>query len=125
MRRIIVVDDEPDITSGIMGCLGDRFHVNTFNDPLQALSSFRQGVYDVALIDVKMPKMNGFELYKEMYCIDPEVIFCFITAFEIRLSEFKKIFPTMKVTGFLKKPFSADELARLLEEELDYAASAH
>jgi DNA-binding NtrC family response regulator len=124
MRRIIVVDDEPDITSGILGCLGDRFYVDAFNDPLEALANFRQGAYDVALIDIKMPKMNGFELYKAMYEIDPDMSFCFITAFEIRLSEFKKIFPTTKVAGFLKKPFSPDELVRLLEYELDYTASA-
>ena len=90
-----------------------------------AMELLRSKPFDLLLLDIDMPEMNGFELYKEMYCIDPEVIFCFITAFEIRLSEFKKIFPTTKVAGFLKEPISANELARLLEEELDYAASAH
>ncbi|HJS68553.1 MAG TPA: response regulator, partial [Nitrososphaera sp.] len=84
MRRILVVDDEPDITSGILGCLQDRFRVDAFNDPLEALSNFQQGMYDMVLIDIKMPKMNGFELYKAMYGIDPEAGYCFITAFEIR-----------------------------------------
>jgi DNA-binding NtrC family response regulator len=126
MRRILVVDDERDITSGIRGCLQDRFRVDAFNDPLEALSNFRQGMYDMALIDVKMPKMNGFELHKAMYGIDPQVGYCFITAFEIRASEFKKVFPATKVTCFLKKPFSADDLVELLEQELScIATSAH
>lgn len=124
MRRILVVDDEPDITSGILGCLRDRFSVDTFNDPLEALSNFQRGRYDMALIDVKMPKMNGFELFKAMYGIDPEASYCFITAFEIRASEFKKIFPTTKVTCFLKKPFSADDLVELLEAELSHNAAS-
>jgi len=111
----LVVDDEPDITSGILGCLLNRYCVDSFNDPLEALSSFRRGRYDLVLIDVKMPKMNGFELHKSMYAIDPEARYCFITAFEIRASEFKKLFPTTNVTGFLRKPFSADELVDLLE----------
>jgi CheY-like chemotaxis protein len=116
MRRILVVDDEPDITSGILGCLQDRFRVDAFNDPLEALSNFQQGMYDMVLIDIKMPKMNGFELYKAMYGI----------AFEIRASEFKKMFPTTKITCFLKKPFSADDLVELLEDEVGYApTSAH
>jgi len=114
----MVVDDEPDITSGIRGCLTGRFYVDTFNDPLEALANFQQGKYDMVLIDVKMPKMNGFELYKAMYQIDHDASFCFITAFEIRLSEFKKIFPSTKIACFLKKPFSVNDLIELLETEL-------
>jgi len=119
----MVVDDEPDITSGIQGCLRNRYSVDSFNDPLDALSNFRRGRYDMVLIDIKMPKMNGFDLHKAMYAIDPEVKYCYITAFEIRASEFKKLFPTTKVTGFLRKPFSADELVDLLEAELGYNAA--
>lgn len=118
MRRIMVVDDEPDITSGIRGCLDGRFRVDTFNDPLHALSSFRKGRYDMVLIDVKMPRMNGFELYKAMYQIDQDVSFCFITAFEIRSAEFRMMFPSTKITCFLKKPFSAADLAGLFETQL-------
>ena len=120
----MVVDDEPDITSGIQGCLRNRYSVDSFNDPLDALSNFRRGRYDMVLIDIKMPKMNGFDLHKAMYAIDPEVKYCYITAFEIRASEFKKLFPTTKVTCFLRKPFSADKLVDLLEAELGYNAAS-
>ena len=114
----MAVDDEPDITSGIKGCLEDRFRVDEFNDPLEALASFQKGMYDAVLIDVKMPKMNGFELYKALYAVDQEPLYSFITAFEIRPAEFRMMFPRSKITHFLKKPFSASDLAELFETEL-------
>lgn len=119
MKRILVVDDEPDITAGIKGCLGDKFNINTFNDPLEALSKFRQDAYDMALIDIKMRKMNGFELYKALYQLDSGIKFCFITAFEIKPLEFKKMFPSTKVAYILKKPFSPATLADLVEDALN------
>jgi CheY-like chemotaxis protein/predicted transcriptional regulator len=126
-KRILVVDDESDISSAMkIGLEDNGFTVNVFNDPLSVLGSYRPGAYDLLILDVKMPKMNGFELYKAMYGIDPEAGYCFITAFEIRASEFKKMFPTTKITCFLKKPFSADDLVELLEDEVGYApTSAH
>ena len=66
-RRILLVDDEPDITLSFNIVLEDNgFVVDAFNDPLLALSSFKQGIYDLALLDIKMPKMNGFELCGEI-----------------------------------------------------------
>jgi DNA-binding response OmpR family regulator len=119
MRRIIVVDDEPDITSGILGCLGDRFYVDAFNDPLEALSSFRRGVYDVALIDVKMPKMNGFELYREIRKVDDKARVCFLTAFEMYGEEFKRVFPSMDIKHFIQKPISMSDLVSQIRKLTD------
>ena len=68
-RRILfVVDDEPDITLAFSMALEDNgFVVDAFNDPLLALEAFKEKKsYDLALIDIKMPKMNGFELCKEI-----------------------------------------------------------
>lgn len=118
----MVVDDEPDITSGVRGCLSNWLCVDEFNDPLDALSAFQKGKYDFVLIDIKMPKMNGFELYKTLYMIDQNAQYCFITAFEIRPSEFKMMFPRSKMTHFLKKPFSAGDLIGLVEAELSASA---
>jgi two-component system response regulator VanR len=66
-RRILTVDDEPDITLAVKAGLEATglFQVDTFNDPELALSSFRPGLYDLALIDFKMPKLYGYELYDE------------------------------------------------------------
>jgi CheY-like chemotaxis protein len=81
-RRILAVDDNPDITTTIKTGLEDSglFYVDTFNDPKLALSSFRPGMYDLILIDFKMPKMYGHELYDEIKKLDEKVKVCFLTA---------------------------------------------
>src|SRR5215831_9979177 len=81
IKKILIVDDEPDICftfANILECEG--FAVDTFDDPLLALQAFRKDFYDLLIIDIKMEKMNGFELYEEIRMIDNEVKVCFLTA---------------------------------------------
>src|ERR671932_2840012 len=83
-KRILLVDDEHNITFGFrIGLEDNGFVVDTFNDPQEALSNFKAGLYDLLLIDIKMPKMNGFELCQEIERIDNRVKVCFITAYEV------------------------------------------
>jgi CheY-like chemotaxis protein len=58
------VDDEPDITGSFSLALEDTglFEVDTYNDPVEALSNFKSNSYDLVLLDIKMPNMSGFEL---------------------------------------------------------------
>ena len=85
-NEILLVDDEPDITTVFTLGLEDHgFKVDMFNDPLQALSDFKTGSYDLALIDYKMLNMNGFDLYLEIRKIDEKVKVCVITAFDVEL----------------------------------------
>src|SRR5688572_19691299 len=96
--RILVVDDEPDI--GLVMKLGlekEGFAVDVFTDPLAAKTQFRPGVYDLLLIDIRMPQINGFHLYRELVKIDNQAKICFITAFEIYYDEFRRVFPKLKV----------------------------
>jgi two-component system, OmpR family, response regulator ChvI len=80
-RKILIVDDEPDITSAFDMILEmNGFEVDTYNDPLLALSNFKPDLYGLALLDIRMPKMNGFELYKKIKDIDNRIKVCFITA---------------------------------------------
>ncbi len=66
-NRILVVDDEPDITLSLkLGLEDNGFEVDTYNDPLQVLPNFKADFYDLLLIDIKMPQMDGFELYKKL-----------------------------------------------------------
>src|SRR5919199_4118834 len=118
-KRILLVDDEHDIALAFKISLENNgFIVDTFNDPQEALSNFKVGLYDLLLIDVKMPKMNGFELYQEMEKIDNKAKVCFITAFEIYYKSLRELFPTVKVDCFIKKPITNDELIERITTEL-------
>jgi CheY-like chemotaxis protein len=95
-KRILAVDDEPDVTLTLKLILegSGLFDVDTYNDPEQALSSFKPGSYALLLIDFKMPKMNGYELYDKIKMIDDKVKVCFISAAYIdfeKMSEGKTI----------------------------------
>jgi DNA-binding response OmpR family regulator len=66
-KRIMVVDDEHDLTLFYrMSLEYHGFEVEVFNDPSQALSNFKTYYYDLIILDIKMPNMDGFELYKEI-----------------------------------------------------------
>jgi two-component system, OmpR family, response regulator ChvI len=102
--RILIVDDDPDITLTFkLGLESYGFAVTVFNDPLKALSNFTARLYDFLLLDVTMPKMNGFELYREIEKIDHNLKVCFMTAFVVYYESLKETFPTAKVDCFIKK----------------------
>ena len=110
-RRVLIVDDEADITDALKAGLERRgFKVDTFNDPEDALAMFKPSMYDISILDIRMPKMNGFELYREMRRIDEGASVCFLTAFDVHQDEFEKMFPDVKVKAFLKKPITIDTL---------------
>jgi CheY-like chemotaxis protein len=113
-RRILVVDDEPDNTSIFSMSLEDGgFEVDAFTDPILALTTFRSGhkKYDFLVLDIKMPDMNGFELYEEMRKIDNQVKACFLTAFgEGYTQEFGRRFPASTNVSFIRKPIRVDDL---------------
>ncbi len=107
----MIVDDEADIADALEAGLERRgFEVDTFNDPQRALESFKPSTYDIAILDIRMPKMNGFELYREMRKVDSHASVCFLTAFDVHKDEFEKMFPDVKVKAFLKKPITIDAL---------------
>jgi CheY-like chemotaxis protein len=108
-RKILVVDDEPDNASVFTMSLEDEgFEVDTFTDPLLALSTFKVGkIYDLLILDIKMPNMNGFDLYDAVKKIDNNVKACFLTAFgEGYTEEFEKRFPASLFSdiSFIRKP---------------------
>ena len=113
-RKILIVDDEPDITSTFDMILQmNGFEVTSYNDPLLALSNFKPDLYGLALIDIRMPKMNGFELYKKIKDIDNRIQACFITAFEDYREEFKESFPELEEAKyFIRKPKAMEDLVR-------------
>src|SRR4051812_36870942 len=94
-KKILVVDDEPDnISVFSIGLEDEGFIVDTFTDPQLALSAFKAETYDLLILDIKMPNMNGFELYEKVKKIDNKLKVCFLTAFgEGYHEEFKRRFP--------------------------------
>ena len=120
MKKILVVDDEPDITSSIKNVLQRKgFEVDTYNDPTDALSNFKPDTYDLLLIDIRMPKMNGFELYREVKKKSSDVRICFFTAFEVYYDEFRKMFPNLEVKCFIRKPITINDLVTHINTELE------
>jgi DNA-binding response OmpR family regulator len=119
MKRRLIVNDEPDITLAFKkGLECNEYEVDTFNDPLVALSSFKTSLYHLLLIDVKMPKMNGFELYQQMQKIDNKVRVCFIAAFEVYYEALREIFPNLEVCCFIRKPLEMSDLVNRIKLEL-------
>ena len=90
-RRILIIDDDIDINNLFKLFLEyDGYNVDAFTDPIDALYSFRKNAYDLVLLDLKMPKMNGMLLYKKLQNIDPNILFCFITANKEYIEHLKK-----------------------------------
>jgi CheY-like chemotaxis protein len=80
-KKILFVDDEPDMTTILkMALKRIGFSIDIFNDPVLALESFKPNFYDLVLLDVMMPKMNGLELYNQLKKIDDGIKICFLTA---------------------------------------------
>ena len=120
MKKILVVDDEPDITSTIKTGLENKgFDVQSYNEPLKALSEFKPDLYDLLLIDIRMPKMNGFELYREIKKKSNDVKICFFTAFEVYYEEFRKMFPNLEVKCFIRKPITINDLVAHINSEIE------
>ena len=118
-RRILVVDDESDITFTLKKGLENSglFEVDVSNDPLEVLSNFKPGYYDFLLIDIRMPKIGGYELYDKIRDIDSKVKSCFITAYEINYQALREQFPTIEMECYAK-PLEIDELIRKINQEL-------
>jgi len=121
-KMILIVDDEVDIANTFKLALEYAgFIVDVFNDPVKSLSAYKAGAYDLLLLDIRMPRMNGFELYDKIKEIDDKVNVCFVTAYEEYYEEIKKRFPhSDKTKWFIRKPIGVEELIRKVKSRLNY-----
>jgi DNA-binding response OmpR family regulator len=118
-KKILLVDDEPDVTYTIKKIVEDNgFKADSFNDPILALNNYKVNFYDLVLLDIKMPTMDGFELYLKIREKDPKVKICFLTVIATFNEEFRKIRLAMGKTinedYFIQKPVEMEDLLKKL-----------
>ena len=83
-RKILVVDDEPDICFVVEKTLGENgFRIDSYEDPLLALENFKSHSYGLVILDIRMPDLNGFTIYREIRILDKKIKICFLTAGEM------------------------------------------
>jgi DNA-binding response OmpR family regulator len=95
------------------------FQVYTYNNPIQALSEFKPDFYDLILIDINMPKMDGIELSSKILELDANVKICLVTAGESNIEVLRELYPTRSIGCFIKKPVTIDQLVRRVKAELE------
>jgi len=120
-KKILLVDDEPDIIYSIRRVLEiNGFVVDSYTDPTLALSNFKPGLYDLLLLDIKMPEISGLDLHQKMKEIDSNVKICFLTASELFYEEYRKldVYPTLDKAYFIQKPFRSEDLIHKINEIL-------
>jgi DNA-binding response OmpR family regulator len=113
-KKILVVDDEADLTM-LCGLALEYygFKVDTFTDPQEALSNYKPGYYDLVILDIMMPKMDGFQLYGEIKKKDQKAKVCFLTASELYYEEFReKEYNAIDKSLFIQKPIQNEELLK-------------
>jgi DNA-binding response OmpR family regulator len=114
-NKILLVDDEYDIALAFsLGLQSNGFSVDMFTNPIEALSNLKVNFYNLALLDIKMPEMDGIELAQKIKDKDEKIKICFITAFDLnyqRVKEYSKC--------LIKKPISIDDLIKKIKVEMD------
>lgn len=122
-KRILVVDDDTDIITtfkfGVEYATNKRIAVDAFNDPKIALLNFQPNFYDLLLVDINMPLMNGFQFSERILEIDINVKICFMSAGEIHREALREIHPSISLGCFIKKPVTIDCLIDRIMQELD------
>jgi CheY-like chemotaxis protein len=117
--RILLVDNEPDNTLVLsMGLEEEGYKVDAFNNPMLALSDFKPNYYSLVILDINMPKMNGYELYKEIRKLDSKVKICFLTASGLYNENLGN--PTKEILNevkrFISKPLTIKDLRKVKRE---------
>ena len=116
-KRILVVDDEPDVCFVLKEVLRQNgFVVDSYENPTLALENFKVHSYELIILDIKMPDLNGFDLYRKIKRLDKKVKVCFLTAGEIYYGEYPDIFSSVSGNCFIRKPIENEELMKRINE---------
>jgi DNA-binding response OmpR family regulator len=130
VKRILLVDDERDVLYTIKNILEENgFQVDTFYDPIISLKFYKSSYYNLVILDIKMPKMDGFELYTKIREKDSKVKICFLTASEMYYEKFRKTRSEFgRIIGedcFIQKPIKNEDLVKKLTDIINIDISTH
>jgi len=114
-KKILLVDDDKDIALSFnLALQHNDFLVDVFTNPIEALAKFKPGFYKMALIDLRMPEMDGIELFNKIREIDKKIKICFLTAYDWDNQQIKEL-----SEHFIKKPISIDGLVKIVKTEIE------
>ncbi|HET9806950.1 MAG TPA: response regulator [Nitrososphaeraceae archaeon] len=120
-KKLLIIDDESDIIFTIKSSMEENdFKVDSFTDTISALDNYQINFYDLVILDIKMPKMDGFQLYMKIREKDPKIKICFLTASELYYEEFRKMHhelgKTINEDYFIQKPIRNEDLVKHLTQ---------
>ncbi len=120
-KKILVIDDNPDIVFTLqVGLESDpTMQVFGYDNPVTALVEFKPKFYDLLLIDVNMPLLDGFQLAQNLVRRDPNVRVCFMTSGDINMQAAREVHPLKSIGCFIKKPITAEQLLKRIRAELE------
>jgi len=114
---ILLIDDDQDVNITLKKILEEKgYNILAFSNPIEALKSFRKNFYNVIILDIKMPQMNGFEFYNKVREIDDKSKICFLTAGEPSTYNY---FETMNKYIYIKKPIENEELLKAISNIIE------
>jgi two-component system response regulator ChvI len=111
--NILLIDDDSDILFTFSAVIeGEGYHLKSFNNPHEALCHFSQVdpyYYDLVITDIRMPGMNGIQLYSKLKVMNPDIKVLFLSALDA-VEELLSIFPDIKVSEIIRKPIEPRNL---------------
>jgi two-component system, OmpR family, response regulator ChvI len=115
--RILLVDNEVDVAQSFsLAFQKDGFIVDTYNDPVKALSNFKTDLSDLVLLDIRLPNIDGFELYEKIRNIDRRVKVCFMSAFPMNYVALRE--QGLQIECIISKPIGIKDMVRRINTEL-------
>jgi two-component system, OmpR family, response regulator ChvI len=118
--RVLIIDDEPDIIHVIKAGLERKgFEVDSYIDPILALQNFKSGSYQLLILDIKMPKMDGLDLLDKFKKEDDKIKVCFFTASEEFVSNYENVFNDSDKFLIILKPISIPIMTKQIKQFLN------
>jgi CheY-like chemotaxis protein len=134
LKSILILDDDPDIILTFKKGLEAEnnkksqnnrifFEVFAYNDPILALSKFKPNLYDLMLVDINMPKLNGFDFCVKALKIDANLRVCFMSSGLVSEEALREQYPSLSIGYFIKKPITIENLIETVNTELECSPS--